>query len=210
MTFLFDLDGTLLDSNDLWRQIDVDFLARRDIPWTEEFNRGVIHATFPTAARFTKVFCRLPDTEEEIMAEWMDMAYQAYAREIPLKPGAADFLLRCAAEGHTLSLYTSCERRLCCAALERHKLRPLFHSLFFAREMGVEKASPEGFRRVAELLEELPEQCLFFDDSPVACRGAKLAGMQVVGCYDPAFAAQAEELSDLCDYYVTRLDAFPL
>ena len=52
MTLLFDLDGTLIDSNHIWQQIDVEFLARRGIPWTETYNQGVIHATFPTAACF--------------------------------------------------------------------------------------------------------------------------------------------------------------
>ena len=70
MTLLFDLDGTLIDSNHIWQQIDVEFLARRGIPWTETYNQGVIHATFPTAARFTREFCGLPETEDEIMAEY--------------------------------------------------------------------------------------------------------------------------------------------
>lgn len=89
MTLLFDLDGTLIDSNHIWQQIDVEFLARRGIPWTETYNQGVIHATFPTAACFTREFCGLPETEDEIMAEWMSMAYRAYSQDIPLKPGVA-------------------------------------------------------------------------------------------------------------------------
>jgi HAD superfamily hydrolase (TIGR01509 family) len=206
MTLLFDLDGTLLDSNHIWQKIDVDFLARRGLVWTEEYNQGVIHATFPLAARFTKAFCRLPDSEEEIMAEWMEMAFHAYAEEIPLKPGAGDFLGRCARAGYPMALYTSCERRLCLAALEHHGLRALFRRIFFARELGVEKGSPAGFRRVAAELGVSPGDCLFFDDSPVACRGAKEAGFQVVGCYDPLFAAQEAEMQGVCDRYVTSLD----
>ena len=210
MTFLFDLDGTLLDSNDIWRQIDVEFLAKRGIPWTEAYNQGVIHATFPTAARFTKTFCRLAESEEAIMAEWMSMAYRAYSREIPLKPGVAAFLKRCAARGQPMAIYTSCEQRLCYAALEHHNLRPLFHTVFFARELGVEKRAPEGFRTVARLLDTKPEDCLFFDDSPVACKGAKTAGMRVAGCYDPLFASYRDEMTQFCDYYLDSFTHFTL
>lgn len=210
MTLLFDLDGTLLDSNDIWRQIDVEFLARRGIPWTEAYNQGVIHATFPTAARFTREFCQLAESEDEIMAEWMDMAYQAYSREIPLKPGIAAFLNCCAARGHTMAIYTSCEQKLCYAALEHHNLRGLFQSVFFARELGVEKRAPEGFRTVARLLGIEPEQCIFFDDSPVACKGAKIAGMQVVACKDPLFASCREEMAQFCDYYLDSFEYFTL
>lgn len=208
MTLLFDLDGTLLDSNDIWRQIDVKFLARRGIAWTETYNQGVIHATFPTAARFTKEFCQLAESEEEIMAEWMSMAYRAYSQEIPLKPGAAAFLKRCAVQGHTMAIYTSCEQKLCYAALEHHNLRGLFQSVFFARELGVEKRAPEGFRTVTRLLGVAPERCLFFDDSPVACRGAKAAGMQVVGCKDPLFASYRKEMTQFCDYYLDSFEDF--
>lgn len=210
MTLLFDLDGTLLDSNDIWRQIDVEFLARRGIPWTETYNQGVIHATFPTAARFTREFCRLAESEDEIMAEWMDMAYRAYSREIPLKPGVAAFLNYCADRGHTMAIYTSCEQKLCYAALEHHNLRGLFQSVFFARELGVEKRAPEGFRTVARLLGVAPEQCIFFDDSSVACKGAKIAGMQVVACKDPLFASCREEMAQFCDYYLDSFEHFTL
>ena len=210
MTLLFDLDGTLIDSNHIWHQFVVDFLARRGIPWTETYNQGVIHATFPTAARFTREFCGLPETEDEIMAEWMSMAYRAYSQDIPLKPGVAAFLNRCAVQGRPMAIYTSCERKLCCAALEHHNIRSLFQSIFFARELGVEKASPEGFHTVARLLGTAPEHCLFFDDSPVACKGAKAAGMHVIGCQDPLFAAHRQEMTQLCDRYLEGFEHFVL
>lgn len=210
MTLLFDLDGTLLDSNDIWRQIDVEFLARRGIPWTEAYNQGVIHATFPTAARFTKEFCQLAESEEEIMAEWMSMAYQAYSREIPLKSGVAAFLTRCKTQGRPMAIYTSCEQRLCYAALDHHNIRSLFPRVFFARELGMEKGAPEGFRTVARLLDTDTEHCLFFDDSPVACKGAKAAGMQVVGCKDPLFASYRDEMTQFCDYYLNSFEDFTL
>lgn len=210
MTLLFDLDGTLLDSNGIWQQIDRAFLEKRGILWTESYNQGVIHATFPTAARFTREFCQLAEREEDIMAEWMSMAYQAYSREIPLKSGVAAFLHRCAAQQRPLAIYTSCEQSLCYAALDHHNLRHLFGSIFFARELGVEKRSPEGFRTVAHLLGTEPERCLFFDDSPVACRGAKTAGMQVIGCKDALFAAHQGEMIQFCDRYLDGFEGFAL
>ncbi len=210
MTLLFDLDGTLLDSNGIWQQIDVDFLAKRSIPWTEAYHQGVIHATFPTAARFTKAFCRLTETEDEIMQEWRAMAYQAYSREILLKDGVASFLNRCADANFNMAIYTSCEDDLCYAALDHHKLRPYFQQILFARQLGVEKSAPEGFHTVARLLNTEPNRCIFFDDSPVACRGAKNAGMYVIGCKDPLFSSYQEEMTTLCDWYLDSFDCFTL
>ena len=115
---LFDLDGTLLDSNGIWQEIDVAFLGRRGIPWSEEYNQGVIHAIFPTAAQFTKEFCHLEESPEEIMAEWLDMAREGYAHTLQAKEGALDYLARCAARGERMALFTSAEPSLCRAALE--------------------------------------------------------------------------------------------
>ena len=77
--YLFDMDGTLIDSNDVWKDVDREFLARRGLPYTKAYYEGVAHTIFPLAAKFTKEFCNLPDSEEDIMAEWMELAKDAYA-----------------------------------------------------------------------------------------------------------------------------------
>ena len=58
------------------------------------------------------------------------MAYRAIPRHPFKKPGVAAFLNRCAVQGRPMAIYTSCERKLCCAALEHHNIRSLFQSIF--------------------------------------------------------------------------------
>ena len=82
---LFDMDGTLIDSNGIWKDVDTEFLARRGLPYTQAYYEGVAHTIFPLAAKFTKEFCHLPESEEEIMAEWMELAKDNYAH-VALKP----------------------------------------------------------------------------------------------------------------------------
>lgn len=62
--YLFDMDGTLIDSNDVWKDVDREFLARRGLPYTKAYYEGVAHTIFPLAAKYTKEFCNLPDSEE--------------------------------------------------------------------------------------------------------------------------------------------------
>ena len=95
--YLFDMDGTLIDSNDVWKDVDREFLARRGLPYTKAYYEGVAHTIFPLAAKFTKEFCNLPDSEEDIMAEWMELAKDAYAH-VTVKPGVRAFLKQCKAE----------------------------------------------------------------------------------------------------------------
>lgn len=200
---LFDLDGTLIDSNGVWRDVDVAFLARRGLPWTEEYNQGVIHASLPAGARFTKEYCRLEESEEEIVAEWLDMVLKSYAEVIPLKPGVREYLTRCAASGERMAVYTSCDRRLCEAALRHHGIDSYFEAVFCASELGVEKRSPEGFRIAASRLGVRTEDCTFYDDSPLSCAAARKAGMRTVGVFDAMFAAYEAEMRRDCAGYIT-------
>ena len=56
---IFDMDGTLIDSNGIWREVDEAFLAKRGFPYTKEYYQGVAHTIFPLAAEFTKRYCHL-------------------------------------------------------------------------------------------------------------------------------------------------------
>ena len=44
---IFDMDGTLIDSNGIWRDVDTAFLAKRGLPYTREYYEGVAHTVFP-------------------------------------------------------------------------------------------------------------------------------------------------------------------
>lgn len=107
---IFDMDGTLIDSNGIWRQVDEAFLAKRGYPYTREYYEGVAHTIFPMAAKFTKAYCHLEESEEDIMAEWMQMAGDAYAARVPIKPGVRAYLDRCRAAGERMIVLTSSVR----------------------------------------------------------------------------------------------------
>ena len=92
MLYLFDMDGTLIDSNGIWKDVDSAFLARRGLPYTKEYYEGVAHTIIPLAAKFTKEFCHLPESEAAIMAEWMEMAGDIYATDVTEKPGVRAYL----------------------------------------------------------------------------------------------------------------------
>ena len=71
---IFDLDGTLIDSNGIWLEVDKTFLARRGAPYTKEYYEGVAHTILSNCAVFTKEYLGLSESCEEIIAEWMDLA----------------------------------------------------------------------------------------------------------------------------------------
>lgn len=199
---LFDLDGTLVDSSGIWLQIDLDFTARRGLPHTREYHDFVAHASAPAAAQFTKEYYGLSESVEAIMQEWSDQARDAYAHHIPAKPHVHEYLQQCRSCGEEMVILTSCAPEMCRATLRHNDLAQYFSRLFFAQELGIEKRDPALFRTVAERLHVALADCRLYDDSPVSCRSAKAAGMQVVGVYDAIFSKSETELRALCDRYI--------
>ncbi len=176
--YLFDMDGTLIDSNGVWKNVDREFLSRRGLAYTHAYYEGVAHTIFPLAAKFTKEFCHLEESCEEIMAEWMELAKDAYAH-VPVKPGVRSYLKQCKAEGRTMAVVTSSVPEHCHLALERLGLEKYFDRVTFAQELGMEKKQPEIWQAAAAAAKERPEDCTVFDDSLSACRGARAAKMRV-------------------------------
>ena len=204
--YLFDFDGTLVDSNGVWVEIDNGFLARRGLTPTREYSDTVGHSIFPIAAQFTKDYYCLDMTPEAIMAEWLDMARDAYARQVPMKPGAEAFLARCAAAGEPMALLTACVPELCRAALAHHGLTDCFSHILTAAELGLEKRNPALYRHAAERCGVPNGDCVLFDDSPLACAAARKAGWQVYGVADPIFAHQGAEMGKVCHVYPFKFE----
>ena len=203
--FLFDMDGTLINSNGVWKDVDREFLARRGMEYSRAYYEGVAHTIFPLAAKFTKEFCNLEESCEEIMAEWMELAKDAYAN-VTVKPGVRAYLKQCKAEGRRIALVTSSVPEHCYTAMKKLDLLKYFDTITFAQELGLEKKEPELWREAARRNGVRPEDCTIFDDSLAACQGARRARMRVVGVYDSFFASDEREMRHFCDVYIKSFE----
>ena len=199
---LFDFDGTLVDSNGVWVEVDNTFLERRGLKATREYSETVGHSIFPIAAQFTKEHYHLDESPEAIMAEWTGLGREAYAHQVPLKPGAVEYLDKCRQAGERMVLFTACVPEFCQAAMERLGLTDYFERVIYVQELGVEKRDPRAFSLALELLGEKGEACTLYEDSPGVCRTAKEAGLNVVGVYDPFYAHHEDEMRSFCHRYI--------
>ncbi len=197
---IFDLDGTLVDSNGIWDGAQRAFLTRRRLAYTEEYRQGTAYGTFPECAAFAKAYWQLPESCEAIVDEWMALIGGAYA-QAPLKPGVRDFLARQAAAGRGMAVLTSAAPVHCRTALEQTGIGGYFSRLLFVQELGGSKTSLELYRTAASRLGVRPEACVYFDDSAAACRSAEAAGMTSVGVQDRWFQ-DAAEMRRSCRVYI--------
>ena len=201
----FDLDGTLIDSNGVWLQVDHTFLGRRGLEITPEYTYTVGHSIFPVAAQFTKRYYHLEDSAEDIMAEWRALAYDAYAHTIPLKPGALELLDKLREEGRDMALLTAGLPALAKAALLRHKLEVYFRGLFFAQDVGLEKKDPKVYHIAADQFGVSSADSVLVEDAPHNCMAARAAGFRVVGIYDDFYAQQWDRVIKNSDRAVKSL-----
>jgi len=207
---IFDLDGTLFDSMDIWDDIGPDSLKKRGLIPPPDYAQKVFKMSFAQSAAYTVERFGLPNTPEELMREWDEMAAHAYASEVRLKPGAHEYLLALREHGFKLGVATTLHRRIYRPALERHRLLELFDVLCGADEVATPKSGPEVFLLCAQGLGLKPDQCTVFEDLLMAIKSVKGTGMRVVGIWDNASAVDWEEIKKAADQVLTSFEGAPL
>ncbi len=198
---IFDLDGTLIDSMQLWRQVDVEFLTKRgiDVPADLFDNIPGGNGFIQTALYFKERF-GLDDSVESIMDEWTDMVGKHYSSDVKLKEGVYDLLQTIRENGIKIGLATSNSLHLAQTVLEANGVLSWF-SAFSTGDMELRgKPYPDIFLNCAKLLKVEPEACLAVEDTLTGVQAAKAAGMRTFAIFDEdsiPFWPQIKEVADL-------------
>lgn len=177
---VFDLDGTLFDSLDVWEKIDVDYLKKRNLEPDDEYRRAIAALGNLETAKFSVEYFKLNEQPERLAAEWTEMAIRAYSETVPLLEGAAEYLRECAARGIRILAVTSLDKALALPCLENNGIIGLFDRIITADEAGLSKSTPMMYAHAAQCAGEAACDCVVFDDVAAALRAAKAAGMITV------------------------------
>ena len=204
---IFDLDGTLFDSVNMWHEIDEIFLRKRGLEPTEEYKRNIVALGFTATAYYTIEYYKLGDTPQTLMDEWAELARDAYAHTVKLLPGAREYLDECAAAGIKIAAVTSLCAEYALSCLNNNRIIDKFIHIFTADEVGFSKQSPEIFLHATKALAVAPENCVVFDDAVKAIESAKKAGMTTVAL--PGALFKAEDFSPYADHTVYTLADAP-
>ena len=203
---IFDLDGTLLDSMWIWKQIDIEYLSEHNIEMPEDLQSCIEGMSFTETAVYFKETFAIPDSLDKIKADWNDMAMDKYRYEVTTKPGVVEFLKELKRRGIKTGIATSNSKELAFAVLKALGLTPYFDEVHMSCEVKTGKPAPDIYLLVAECLGVAPEHCLVFEDIPEGIQAGKAAGMKVCGVEDAFSADYREEKKQLADYYITHYD----
>ncbi len=199
---LFDLDGTLVDSMHIWKDIDIDFLARFGYELPPTLQREIEGMAFKETAQYFQDKFHLPISIEEIMNCWNEMAFKKYSEEIDYKPGAFAFVKMLKEKGIRTAICTSNSRELVTAVGEHLGFKPYFDTIITSCEVGAGKPAPDIYLEAAGRIGVSPENCLVFEDIVVGLTAGKRAGMRLCAIEDPFSADQREAKKAMADYYI--------
>ncbi len=201
---IFDLDGTLLDSMWVWDEIDREFLGKRGFDEVPADYQETI-ATFGAekTAVYTIERFGLDEKPEDLIREWLDMAFDFYAHRLQLKEGVYEYLLQLSEKNIPMAVATSSDAALVIPCLERTGLLSLLTTVITVKEAGRSKQFPDIYLQAAGRLQCTPDKCLVFEDVPEAAETAKRAGFPVAGVAEKRSSAEASRrLKKTADYYI--------
>lgn len=197
---IFDLDGTLLDSLWVWRDVDRQFFAARHMDVPDGYTRAIQGMSFRETAEYTVRRFSLAESVDAVMDEWTRMTAHAYAHRVELKPGALDCLRALKRAGVKLAVATANREALFIPALDRCGALPLFDALCTSAEIGDgNKSDGALFQLAAQKLGVAPEGCVVFEDTWEGISGAKRAGMHAVCVRDESSLHNHERIAALAD-----------
>ncbi|MBR6483769.1 MAG: HAD family phosphatase [Clostridiales bacterium] len=204
---IFDLDGTVLDSMDLWNRVDVEFLSKRGFEVTSDYTDVVKSVNIDDAARYTKERFALPETPQEIMDEWNSMVSFAYEHEVKLKEGVLEYLTRAKKEGLILSFATALSKDHAHKALKHNGILDLFTCGLTLEDIGkrADKTDPGIYLAISDITKIPPSETIVFEDVPVALEGAVKGGFQTCAVYDRIGSGSDEIWDNMAiksDYYI--------
>jgi HAD superfamily hydrolase (TIGR01509 family) len=192
---VFDLDGVLIDSEQVWDDVRETLARERGGRWSESAQRDMMGMSSHEWSRYMHDEVGLADPPEEINREVVERMLARYAAGPPWLPGAVEAVRR-VADRWPLGLASSSNRELIDAVLEAGDLTPLFPATVSSEEVPRGKPAPDVYLEAARRLGIAAERCAAVEDSHNGIRSAKAAGMRVVAVPNPHFPPGDEVLAE--------------
>lgn len=204
--YIFDMDGTLLDSLDAWVNIGNRYLESLGLAPAPDLDEKLNHMALSDGSKYVKERFHLKETTDEIISGIRDLINNKYAYEIELKEGVRDFLQGCKEKQYKMCVLTASDSQLAKKAFQRLGVLEYFEDIYACHEIGLTKKDPQSYIEVAKKMQLLPQECTVVEDALYAIKTAKEAGFYVKAIYDKANQHEWDSISKEADesYYTFK------
>lgn len=201
-TYLFDFDGTLVDSMPAYAATMIRVLEENNIQYPADIIKIITPLGYiGTAEYFMKLGLNKP--KDEIIAIITSYLTEEYHNRIPAKSNVVSVLKELKSRGADLNVLTASPHVMLDACLKRLGVYDLFTNVWSCEDFATTKADPNIYWMAAEKMGTTVDQVLFLDDNYNADKTAKSAGMKVCGVYDLSSDEYTEEIKAVADYYIS-------
>jgi HAD superfamily hydrolase (TIGR01509 family) len=183
---IFDLDGVLLDSEQVWNAAKRRLVGERGGHWSAEAEHDMIGMSSPEWSRYMHERLGVPLDEETIATEVVCILGDLYSQELPLLPGAEEALERMAARW-PLGMASSSNREVIDLVLTRTNWSELIRVSVASEEVARGKPAPDVYIEAAMRLAARPERCVAIEDSGPGIRSARAAAVAVIAIPNPHY-----------------------
>ena len=200
-TYLFDFDGTLVDSMPTFASVMIRILDEHNIKYGDD----IVKIITPLGYRGTAEYFRtlgISKPTDELVALMNSYARLEYENTIGAKRGVIDTLRKLRDGGASLNILTASPHIMLDPCLKRLGIFELFDNVWSSDDFGTTKANPEIYRMAAERLGRKVGEVIFVDDNIGAVSTAKRAGMIAYGIYDDSSADLIDKMHEASDRYV--------
>ena len=201
-TFLFDFDGTLVDSMPTYISAMLRILKENNISYGSDIIKIITPLGVSGTAEYYINTLGVNKTQEELVALMKKYMLEAYYHTIPAKDNVIAVLKELKNRGNSLNVLTASPHITLDACLKRLGIFDLFDNVWSCDDFNTTKANPEIYVMAAKRLNTTVESVLFLDDNLNANKTAKLAGMKVCGVYDDSSKDYTDEIKAATDYYI--------
>ena len=202
-TFLFDFDGTLVDSMPVYVRSMLRILDENGIAYGDDIVKIITPLGLLGAAKYY-VELGVPLSLEQLVAKMKEYMYEAYCNSIPAKENVIPVLTELKRRGASLNVLTASPHATLDVCLKRLGIFDIFDNVWSCDDFSTTKSDPQIYVRAAEKLGKSVDEVLFLDDNLGADQTAKQAGMKVCGVYDDSSKEYKEQIAAVADHYINN------
>jgi HAD superfamily hydrolase (TIGR01509 family) len=191
---IFDLDGTLIESEQIWGDVRHEFAVTNGGHWRENAQSDMIGMRTQEWANYIHDQLGVALCPQQIAESVVAMMIDRLSRNVPVLPGADEALNRLS-QTFPLGLATSATSAVAQAVLEKTGWRSLFQVVVSADEVARGKPAPDVYLRALDLLNADPRKTAAIEDSANGIRSAHAAALTVIAVPNPAFPPDQQTLA---------------
>jgi len=192
---IFDLDGLLIDSEQVWDDVRREYVRERGGRWHDGAQRDMMGMSSPEWSRYVAEELGVDLPPEQISADVVALVEARYRERLPVLPGAPEALERLARRW-PLGLASSSNRELIDLVLDVAGWAAYFEVTVSSEEVDRGKPAPDVYLEAARRLGTAPGDCAAIEDSRNGIRSAVAAGMRVIAIPNRAFPPGDEALAE--------------